>query len=192
MASAFDIAGLTWVALPALLLIAVLFLVTLALRRSMPWRRSAGSAPPTAALNRGDVTCRRVLNRPEQQLFKLLQDLLPRHFHPGAHLLAQVSLAEFLSSARRDVFLSYHAQRVDFLIVGPGFEPLCAVEYQGRGHKGQTATAAQSALRRDWTKRRVMDAADLPLIEIPEQFTRDQVARLLSQVSGRGRLRAAG
>jgi len=140
----------------------------------------------------GKIQSCKLMNSPEHRLYRLLLDLLPDHFHPRAQILPQVSLLAFLTTQDSDIRKDLGWRRVDFLVVDPDFFPLCVIEYQGRGHAGNTANSARSTYWRDWKKRRTFDDARIPLVEIPEQFSRDQIARLLSQLSGRGRQSGAG
>lgn len=134
---------------------------------------------------------RPLLNKSEARVFAVLEPLVRRHFGPGVRLMAQVTMGEFLTSKDRAAFLSINPRRVDFLIVDSGFRPLCAVEYQGSGHYGSTKAQADRARDGDRTKRRALQAAGVPLIEIEAQIDPQKIDAQLGQITGFQRQQAA-
>ena len=166
-------------ALPVLLvMVAILFFLAGRgpLRRS-GLLRGAKAKPAYAA--------RPVLNAAERRVMADLERNLPDFFHTRCRLLAQVSLPEFIRSREKTDFHAISSQRVDFLIVDAGYAPLCAVEYQGAGHYGSNAHSRARTRTRDFTKRRALREAGVPLVELPDGYDRAQLRALLGDVTGR-------
>lgn len=116
-------------------------------------------------------TARPLLNRAEQRIFAMLGRAVPRAFGRGAHLFAQVSYGEFLSTDDRRAFWTINARRADFLITDAAFFPLCVIEYQGSGHFGHNRAAARRAEHGDRMKRRALASAGVALVELPPKVT---------------------
>ncbi len=133
----------------------------------------------------GAFQARAVHNSAERALHHELETLLPQHFPARTRLLSQVSLDEILYTDSRRDWYTISGKRVDFLIVDAGFQPLCAIEYQGAGHHGPDRDSARNARHRDWQKRRALRLADVPLIEVPARYDRRMLAALLGDVTGR-------
>lgn len=128
---------------------------------------------------------RPVLNAAERRLHREIERLMPAHFHPQARLLSQVSLAEFLYAPLKSDHQTIFASRIDMLIVNGGFQPLCAIEYQGAGHHGTTPQTRARTRTRDYNKRRALRLAGVPLVEIPADYDSATLAALLGDVTGR-------
>lgn len=133
----------------------------------------------------GTFQARAVHNNAERALHHELEALMPQHFPARTRLLSQVSLDEILYTDSRRDWYTISGKRVDFLIVDAGFQPLCAIEYQGAGHHGRDRGSARNARHRDWQKRRALRLADVPLIEVPARYDRRMLAALLGDVTGR-------
>lgn len=153
------------------------------------WQQRTRTPPqPESTLSEfspGSFKARAVLNSAERSLHREIEQLLPAIFPAKARLLSQVSMVEFLYAPGRDDTRSILAKRVDFLIVDAGFQPLCAIEYQGDGHYGADAEAQRDAKRRDWQKRRALRLGNVPLVEIPARWDRQMVAGALGDITGR-------
>ncbi len=187
---------------PGLLLVAVgllLLLATLGKRRrrqrSTPTRRRglrdrlqalfARPAMPVTEDTPGLFSARAVLNAAERSLHRDIESLMPQIFPARARLLSQVSMAEFLYAPNQRDWWTISGKRVDFLIVGSDFQPICAIEYQGAGHHGPDRDSARDARRRDWEKRRALRLGNVPLIEVPAQYDRRLLIDRLGDVTGR-------
>lgn len=133
----------------------------------------------------GAFQARAVHNSAERALHHELEALMPQHFPARTRLLSQVSLDEILYTDSKRDWYTISGKRVDFLIVDAGFQPLCAIEYQGAGHHGQDRDSARDARHRDWQKRRALRLADVPLVEVPARYDRRMLAALLNDVTGR-------
>jgi hypothetical protein len=131
-----------------------------------------------------------VLNAAERRLHVELERLLPDHFHPRARLLAQVSLSEFVFARDKSDFLPISSSRVDYLIVDSGFQPICAIEYQGAGHHGPTRHDQSRTRQRDFDKRRALRMAGVPLVEIPDRYDLALLRERLGDVTGRRQMAA--
>lgn len=171
---------------PAATLGTITILVGLALlfgpmtRRRGRRRSAAPDAPAVAAFQ-----LRPVLNASERRLHRDIERLLPQHFHPSARLLSQVAIAEFVYAPEKSDFRTIAASRVDMLIVDSGFQPLCAIEYQGAGHYGADTQARAKTRTRDWAKRKALRIAGVPLVEIPAEYDAALLADRLGDVTGR-------
>lgn len=144
------------------------------------------------ALRRTPVEGRAVLNKAERQVHQDLSLIVARS--SSHHLLAQVSMGEFLCLGGRQknrsrwqtVFNAFNAKRVDFLIVDAHWQPVMAVEYQGKGHHQGNAES------RDAIKRAVLAKANIPLMEVASTgLSRDQKTNLYDMISKDRRSRAA-
>lgn len=128
---------------------------------------------------------RPVLNASERRLHTDIERLMPQIFPPRARILSQVSIAEFVFAPNKADFRTIAASRVDMLIVDSGFQPVCAIEYQGAGHFGASVEARAQTRRRDWDKRRALRIAGVPLVEIPAEYDAKLLAERLGDVTGR-------
>ena len=126
-----------------------------------------------------------VLNTSERRLWAEMERILHDHFHSRCRILAQVALPEFVYAEAKADYFAISGQRVDFLIVDSGFRPVCAIEYQGAGHFGQTAHARSRTRVRDVSKRKALRMAGVPLVEIPERWDTALLRERLGDVTGR-------
>lgn len=126
-----------------------------------------------------------VLNASERRLWAEMECILHDHFHNRCRILAQVALPEFVFAEAKGDFHAISGQRVDFLIVDAGFRPICAIEYQGAGHYGRTAHARSRTRVRDFSKRKALRTAGVPLVEIPEHWDTALLRDRLGDVTGR-------
>lgn len=99
-------------------------------------------------------------------------------------LAFEVSMAAFIKTdieAEPDVqdraFSAYRGKRVDFLLVDASGRPKLAVEYNGTGHD-----LSDDAEDRMKVKRRVLERAGVPLLEIPARTTKSEVKRMVDDV----------
>lgn len=166
-------------ALGAVLLAALFFVAG----RGPRWRRrkanaSDGEAPPP-------YRAYPVLNAAERRLIADLERILPDHFHSRCRILAQVALPEFVHAATRADFFPISRMRVDLLVVDQGFRPVCAIEYQGAGHYGANAATRGRTRVRDFTKRKALRIAGVPLVEIPESYDEALLRARMGDVTGR-------
>ena len=98
-------------------------------------------------------------------------------------LLAQVSLGQLVGVRRRSVsaerargaFFAINSKRVDFVFVDASWNPLVVVEHQGRGHQ-----ADRSVSLRDEVKRRCLQSAGVPFVEIFDDEEREEIVRKLA------------
>ena len=126
-----------------------------------------------------------VLNASERRLWAEMERILHDHFHNRCRILAQVALPEFVHAAAKGDFYAISGQRVDFLVVDAGFRPVCAIEYQGAGHYGRSPQARGRTRVRDFTKRKALRLAGVPLVEIPEHWDTALLRDKLGDVTGR-------
>lgn len=84
----------------------------------------------------------------------------------------EVSMGAFIRTSgveeaelKKLAFSSYNSKRVDFLLIDHYGSPRGVIEYHGSGHY-----LSQSANERMQVKKLVLENANIPLIEIPEQL----------------------
>ncbi len=128
----------------------------------------------------GSFIARPLLNYSEYKLFGYLHRHIASVFGPDARLMCQVSYGEFLKSKSIAKFRKINAKRADFVVVDGSFNVLAVIEYQGKGHYGNSFLDRLDADKRDRTKRRALKSAGIPLFEVPPQFSHSSLAELLS------------
>jgi Protein of unknown function (DUF2726) len=111
---------------------------------------------------------RRLLSAAEFRVFSVIEKEIGSERN-GYRVFAQTCLGEILSSSNADAFGSVNSKRVDILVVDRGGWPAVAIEYQGSGHYQGTAAA------RDAVKREALRRAGVPLVEITEADTDNQI-----------------
>ncbi len=119
-----------------------------------------------------------LLNRPEAKLYRMIAHRLPK----GYHLMAQVSYGEMLRCASAAKFLTVNTRRADIAITDRAFNVIAVFEYQGPGHYGRNVQSALRARRGDAAKRRALDEAGIPLIDIPKHFDATTVDAALAVI----------
>ena len=105
------------------------------------------SADQLKAVMKADFRSRALLNRPEAQVFGVLDKLVLAR-NPGWQVMAQVSLGEFLASDDADAYRCVNSKRVDFALMSPDCRVAHALEYQGNGHH-QGSAAARDAVKKE-------------------------------------------
>lgn len=120
------------------------------------------------AVMEGTFKRRRVMNRAEYRVFKIIEDDVSAA-GTGHRVFAQTSLGEVLQSADSNAFHSINAKRVDILIVDCAGWPVVAVEYQGGRHYQGTAAA------RDAIKKEALRKAGVRYVEIVPDDSDDQI-----------------
>jgi hypothetical protein len=116
----------------------------------------------------GSFERRRLLNRSEYQVFKIIEaDIAATR--RGYRVFAQTNLGEVLTSSDENAFHSINSKWVDILIVDPGGWPVAAVEYQGDGHYQGTAAA------RDAVKKEALRKAGIGYVEIAATDSSEQI-----------------
>lgn len=108
-----------------------------------------------------------LVNHHERRVHGLLRDSIEEN---GARLLAKVRLGDVFDVSGITGSLKTYALRAhfDFVVVDDAFLPLFAVEFDGQQHYNDP-----DAIRRDDTKNRLCEIADLPLLRVTsDYFTR--------------------
>ena len=93
--------------------------------------------------------------------------------YPGARLLSQVSMAEFLHPEDGSFGAGLERERVDFLLVDARFQPFCALEYLPLRDAGHMADERAEQARNETPKRQALRQAGVPLIEVPWHYDRE-------------------
>ena len=99
------------------------------------------------AVMKADFRSRALLNRPEAQVFGVLDKLVLAR-NPQWQVMAQVSLGEFLASDDANAYRCVNSKRVDFALMSPDCRVAHALEYQGNGHH-QGSAAARDAVKKE-------------------------------------------
>lgn len=119
-----------------------------------------------------------LLNREEATVFALLETVMAGQ-RDGYRLMAQTSLGEVIRPSqgrasaedRHLAFRSINSKRLDFAIFDQSGRLALAIEYQGSGHYRETS------FMRDAVKKETLRKAGVPLLEIPERYHADDIAR---------------
>ncbi len=119
-----------------------------------------------------------LLNRPEAKLYRMIAHRLPK----GYHLMAQASYGEMVRCASTAKFLTVNTRRADIAITDRAFNVIAVFEYQGPGHYGRSVQSALRARRGDTAKRRALEEAGIPLIDIPKDFDAPTVDAALAVI----------
>ena len=156
---------------PSYLLLAVLAVGAVFLFSLAP--RTKGAFVPT-------FEQRPMMNKTERRLFRMLRDDLPSDWT----VMCQVSYGAFLSNRSYSRYMSMNSKRADFVILDPLLDVAVVVEYQGRGHYGNTARSRQRATASDKLKRQALGEAGIFLLEIPAEFDRGFLRDFAIQLAG--------
>ncbi|MFV0386482.1 DUF2726 domain-containing protein [Paracoccus sp. (in: a-proteobacteria)] len=128
---------------------------------------------------KSNFSCHPVLHEKEADLFRKIEQRVTAGWNlkRQVRILAQVNMGEFVHAVReRDFSDKFHklgqgainSKRVDFLLTCYHFHPRVAIEFQGREHQQDEATAL-----RDEVKRIAFQKANIPLVEITPDETED-------------------
>ena len=133
--------------------------------------RFGGPTAQMAFLSNVDFEPRRLLNRAEYGILRILENIT-REIGGGYRVMAQTSLGEIIaprsasgSDEARDLALrSIDGERLDFLVIDRIGMPALAVEYRGHGR------CRNRALMRDAVKREAVRKAGIRLLEVPAEY----------------------
>ena len=134
-------------------------------------------------VERADLRAAIPINREAFKAFKTIETALQRR-RSRYRLLAEVSMGAFIRTAkdqgtaqqRKRAYSAYGSKRVDFLVIDPFGRPALAVEYHGSGHAQGNAPA------RDAVKKRVLQKANIELLEIYEYSPPQDYLQTLSHM----------
>lgn len=174
------------------LLGAIVVVVIVALRNETRRRRAAAydlSNPDNQLrfIEKGAIRAARPINREAYgAVFIVLERLFAvqkRRFR----VLPEVTMGAFLRTpyeaegpgeraAHDRAYRSINSKRVDFLIIDPRGAPALVVEYHGSGHFQGNAAA------RDAVKRRALEIAGVPLLEVFEGTPPDELRAAVADV----------
>lgn len=133
-------------------------------RRAARWRDPADPRNQLRLVEEAALRPKKPINREAYRAFRAVELHLARRAL-GHRLLAEVSMGAFVAAdgearASRRVYSAYGSKRVDFLVIDRLGRPVAAIEYQGTGHY------SHGAAMRDAVKRRALQKAGIPLIDI--------------------------
>lgn len=104
----------------------------------------------------------KLFNKREEEVFKLVLNLINQHAKGHYRINGQTSLGEILTCKDRNAYFAINAKRVDMLIVNREMEPVAVIEVNGTGHY------QNNALERDEIKRAAIESAGIKYIAIRE------------------------
>lgn len=104
----------------------------------------------------------KLFNKTEEDVFKIVMNLINTHAKGHYRINGQTSLGEILTCKDRAAFFAINAKRVDMLIINREMEPIAAIEVNGTGHY------QDDALERDEIKRAAIESAGIKYIAIRE------------------------
>lgn len=124
-------------------------------------------------------TQRPLLNKAERQLYDLMLNELPQ----GWVIMCQVSYGAVLANKSFKRYTRVNSKRADFMLFDKNLRPMLVVEYQGRGHFGNSKQSKERAIISDQIKREALQEAELPLFEVPAKFDITMVRNFIGSVS---------
>lgn len=131
----------------------------------------------------GFETCR-LLNKEEARVLPVLERSL-RKANQGHRVMAQTSLGEMIrpknsgaAQINKRAFAPINSKRLDFAVINKFGILVCAIEYQGTGHYHKTS------FMRDAVKREVLRKSGVPFLEVPPDFTPQNLERQLFDAIG--------
>jgi hypothetical protein len=153
--------------------------------RRPPTPNIADPKEQLAAVSRVDFERRRLLNREEVPVLRLLEQTA-REANAGFRVMAQTSLGEIIrpkpnSGTEEELqlaFRSINSKRIDFGIFDRFGQLVVAVEYQGSGHYRETS------FMRDAVKQEALRKAGVQVLAIHEGFQAPEVLPRLRRALG--------
>ncbi|WP_406720444.1 DUF2726 domain-containing protein [Thioclava litoralis] len=141
-----------------------------------------------------DLQTTRPINKEAFRKFRVAEELLASE-KQNWRIFAEVGLGAFVQTSRKSgtesqrkrAFKSYNSKRVDFLIIDSLGNAAVAMEYQGSGHHMSSDAAA-----RDAVKKRVLQRADVELVEVSSYTTDDELRTSLAAALQRHRQKRQG
>lgn len=117
----------------------------------------------------------RLYNKTEEEVFKLLVQLIYTHAKGQYKVNGQTSLGELLKTNNKYAFNVINYKRVDFCIIDKNYLPVAVIEVNGTGHY------QNNALERDEIKRAAVESAGIRYIAIREnESKREKLERELT------------
>ncbi len=146
--------------------------------KGTPERAALDATEQLRLVMEANFQSRALLNAGERRLLTHLDKILVEET-PGWRAMGQVALGEILASEDKDAYFAINSKRVDLLIVDAECRPLCAVEFQGKGHHQGTAAA------RDATKKEALRRAGIGYVEVVSGDTPAHVREMVRRLAGR-------
>jgi len=154
------------------------------LLKKLPSRKAniapANTGTPVYTVDPSELrfTQRPLLNKSEHRLWIEIEGWRVKS-SPRLTLSAQVSYGEFLSSQRTDHYRAINTKRADIVLWDDHGMVRAVIEYDGRGHWGDTPQDADRAQHADLLKNRALASAGIPLLRVNSGYTHsDLVANL--------------
>ncbi|HTG56500.1 MAG TPA: DUF2726 domain-containing protein [Niabella sp.] len=110
----------------------------------------------------------RLYNKTEEEVFKLLIQLIYTHAKGQYKVNGQTSLGELLKTNNKYAFNVVNYKRVDFCIVDREYMPIAVIEVNGTGHY------QNNALERDEIKRAACESAGIKYVAIRENESKKE------------------
>lgn len=110
----------------------------------------------------------RLYNKTEEEVFKLLVQLIYTHTKGQYKVNGQTSLGELLKTNNKYAFNVINYKRVDFCIIDKNFLPVAIIEVNGAGHY------QNNALERDEIKRAAAESAGIKYIAVRENENKEE------------------
>lgn len=122
-----------------------------------------------------------LINKSELSVMKILEDQASRSLTKGLRISAQVSYGAFLNGNNNSSHAKVKQKRADFVAFDTDGKVVCVFEYQGTGHYGRSQASRLRVEKSDKVKRMALLSAQIPLIEIPAKYTRNEVNEMCSK-----------
>ena len=122
---------------------------------------------------------RPLMNQTELRLFKMLRAELPA----GWSVMCQVSYGAFLRNKSYKRYMSINSKRADFVVLDADMNIVAVIEYQGKGHFGNSRDSRARAENSDTVKRQALREAGIALIEVPAKLDRESVTGMIQTLA---------
>ena len=130
-----------------------------------------------------DLQPKRPVNREAVKVLYALEEWIKAQPPDAWRLSFEVSMGAFIKTAydpenreQKAAFSSYNSKRVDFLLVDRYGNPKLVIEYHGSGHD-----LSDDASERMEVKRRALERAGIPLLEVVANTAKADIIRAISE-----------
>lgn len=101
---------------------------------------------------------------------------------PALQISTQVAYGEFLGTTRDDHYRAINTKRADFTLWDKDGHVRAVIEFDGKGHWGDTDDDAQRASHADQIKNRALSSAGIPLLRVAAGYSVSELHSSLDQL----------
>lgn len=152
-------------------------------KRSPPLSPSPVGQVPVYAMNPQELAyhSRPLLNHSEIKVWRHL-DQWRSQKAPALQISTQVAYGEFLGTTRDDHYRAINTKRADFTLWDKDGHVRAVIEFDGKGHWGDTDDDAQRASHADQIKNRALSSAAIPLLRVAAGYSVSELHSSLDQL----------